>query len=119
MPTEKDLEHQIKVLEQRLQLCENDPSKRGYFALVKIANQQINVLNSFDLPVELPKTAKDDKTYDRTKALWEGLRGIITDIGSLKTELKIGVEDEIKNNNQRTTPESIANEIGENKQQDV
>ena len=94
MPTENDFEKQVKVLEQRLRLYETDATFRGYYALNKIANEQIDILNSFKLSDEIGNNPQDDKKYDRVKSIWEGVKGIIRDLNSLKAELKItGNED--------------------------
>lgn len=93
MPDEKELEKKIKVLEQKLALYENDPVKRGYFSLVNIVNQQIDILNQFNLKSEIGSNPKEDKQYDRVKAIWEGLKEMIIDLRNLRIELKISEED--------------------------
>lgn len=94
---EKQLEQEkkkVSELEHRLSLYENDSVFKGYYALNKIVNQQIKRLNAFDLDTEISQNPKDDKVYDRTKAIWEGLKGMISDLNALKSELKIsGNED--------------------------
>lgn len=121
MPDEVvELNKKIAVLEQKLQLYEKEPSKRGYFALVRIVNQQIDILNSFNLKNEIGNNPKEDKQYDRVKAIWEGLKSMLIDLKALKLELRITPEEEEgerKIANQRTTPESIADVLGDNKQQ--
>lgn len=100
MPDEKELEKaienlkkQVSVLEQKLALYEKDPVKRGYFSLVNIVNQQINILNQFNLKDEIGSNPKEDKQYDRVKAIWEGLKEMIIDLRNLRIELKISEED--------------------------
>lgn len=117
MPDEKELEKKIKVLEQQLSEKEKiikDPSKRGYFALCKILYQQIEYLESFNLKKEIEADPKQDKIFDRSKGIWEGLKTMIMDCRTLKQELKISAEEEEKENKRlyRTTPESIADAIG-------
>lgn len=117
MPDEKELEKKIKVLEQQLSEKEKiikDPSKRGYYALCKILYQQIEYLENFDLKKEIGANPKEDKVYDRVKGIWEGLKTMIIDSRTLKQELKISAEEEEKEMKRiyRTTPESIADAIG-------
>lgn len=92
--TEKEYQKQIDVLEQKLALYEKDAGKRGYFALNKIINQQIDHLNSFDLKKEIGTNAKEDATFNRTRDIWEALPKMLSSLNSLKGELKIGKEDE-------------------------
>lgn len=113
-----DLEKQIKVLEQKLAEKEKiikDPSRRGYYALNKILYQQIAYLESFDLKKEIESDPKQDKIYERCKGLWEGLKTMILDCRTLKLELKIPFDEEDREIKRiyGTTPESIADAVGE------
>jgi hypothetical protein len=117
MSDEKELEKKIKVLEQKLSDKEKiikDPSKRGYYALNKILYQQIEYLENFKLKESLEANPKDEKIFERTKGIWEGLKTMIMDCRTLKAELKIPFEEEDKEIKKiyRTTPESIADAIG-------
>lgn len=117
MSDEKELEKKIKVLEQQLSEKEKiikDPSKRGYYALNKILYQQIEYLENFKLKESLEANPKDEKIFERSKGLWEGLKTMIMDCRSLKQELKISADEEEKEMKRfnRTTPESIADAIG-------
>jgi hypothetical protein len=117
MPDEKELEKRIKVLEQQLTEKEKiikDPSKRGYYALNKILYQQIEYLENFKLKESLEANPKDEKIFERTKGIWEGLKTMIMDCRTLKGELKIPFDEEEKEIKRiyRTTPESIADAIG-------
>lgn len=117
MPDEKELEKKIKVLEQQLSEKEKiikDPSKRGYYALNKTLYQQIEYLENFKLKESLEANPKDDKIFERTKGLWEGLKTMILDCRTLKQELKISSDEDEKEMKKiyGTTPESIANAMG-------
>jgi transcriptional regulator with XRE-family HTH domain len=117
MPDEKELEKKIKVLEQQLSEKEKiikDPSKRGYFALCKILYQQIEYLEQFDLKKQIAENPKEDKVYDRTKGIWEGLKTMIIDCRTLKQELGVSNEDEEKEVKKisRITPETMSDVLG-------
>jgi hypothetical protein len=89
----------VSVLEQTLALYQKDATFRGYYVQNKIANQQIDILENFDLEGEIKKNPKDDKYFDRAKGLWEGMPDMIAGLNKLKTELKItGNEDRDKKN---------------------
>lgn len=109
----KALQKKYDALEKKLTEAEKvikDPSKRGYYALCKIAYQQIEYLEGFNLKEQIGVDPKNDKVYDRVKGIWEGLKNMIMDCRSLKQELKITPEDDEKESKKisRTTPESIA-----------
>jgi hypothetical protein len=90
MPDEiKELQKKVDALEQQLRLYENDSIYRGYYVLNKVVNEQIDILKSMNLASEIGLNPKEDKKYDRIKAIWEGLKGMITDLNTLKVDLKI------------------------------
>lgn len=91
------LQKQVEALEKRLQLYENDSVYRGYYVLNQVVNQQIDILKTLDLASEIMQNPKEDKKYDRVKAIWEGLKEMISDLNALKIELKLtGDEDKDK-----------------------
>ena len=85
----KDLQQKVSVLEQRLALYEKDASVRGYYALNRIVNLQVDYVNSFDIKSNIGKDPKEDKTYDRAKGIWEGLEPMIMSLAKLKETLKL------------------------------
>jgi hypothetical protein len=84
----------VSVLEQRLSLYQKDATFGGYYALNNIVNQQVKILNEFELNKEISLNPKEDKKYDRVKSIWEDLSKMITALNSLKTELKISGNEE-------------------------
>jgi hypothetical protein len=117
MPDEKELEKKIKVLEQQLTEKEKiikDPSKRGYFALCKILYQQIEYLENFNLKDQIGGNPKDDKVYERTTKIWEGLKTMIIDCRVLKQELGVSNEEDEKElkKTYRITPETMSDVLG-------
>lgn len=85
----RKLQNRIIELEQQLSIFQKDAVPRGYYVLNSIVNQQVDILSDFRLKDEIIKNPKDDKAYDRTKAIWEGMKGMITDLNGLKSELKL------------------------------
>ncbi len=103
----------IDELRKKLEQYEKDPEKRAYFALVRIVNMQVDYLNDFNIKTNIGGKASEDATFARTQGIWENLPKMISSLNDLKTILKIkksDEQDEIKN--QRTSPESIANALG-------
>lgn len=107
MDEEKELLAKISVLEQKLALYEQDATVRGFYALNKIVNQQVDALNDFNILTEISQNPKEEKKYDRIKSIWEGLKVMITDLNALKLELKI-TGDENKDKRKLTFIESLA-----------
>jgi len=86
---EEKLKKQVDALEQKLAQYETDGAIAGFYALNRIVNQQIKVLNSTNLASAIDEDPKESKRYDRTKAIWEGMAKMIADLNSLKAEFKI------------------------------
>lgn len=120
--TVEDYKKKVSVLEQRLALYENDPEKSGYFAFKRILNQQVEYLKNFTIKDKISGKASEDATYARSKDMWESLPKMISEMNTLKKELNIDPREEEKEYRKfsnPTTPESIADELGDNKKQDV
>ena len=100
MPEEiDDLKRENTLLAHKLSLYEKDAVFRGYYALNKIVNQQVDILNDFNIKMEIGQNPKEDKQYDRVKAIWENLKTMIIDLNALKLELRITGSQEKDNKN--------------------
>lgn len=117
--TIQQLKDKIEEYEKILGIGDYDIEKSAFFSLCRIADMQTNRLNKFNLENEISQNAKEDKVYDRTKAIWEGLPKMIIDINNLRKELNIGKKEVNQQMNRNISPESIASTIGDYKQQDV
>jgi hypothetical protein len=109
-----NLKREKEILIQKLDVYENENlEKEGYYVLKSWIKQQIDIIKDCKLKDEIGKNPKDDKYYDRVKALGEDLQKMITGLNALRTELKITVkDDDMFGRRQRTSPESIADSIG-------
>ena len=111
-----NLRRQLEVAMGKLATYEDEDLEReGYFALKLWVRQQVDIVKDFKLEEEIKKNPKDDKFYDRVKALGEGLKSSITDLKILRTELRISHKDDLEDNSkrrERITPESISNVLG-------
>lgn len=114
MDEDEKLKKQVDVLEKKLALYEKDATYRGFYALNRIVNQQVDYLNGFNLKEQISKSPKDDKEFDRANSIWKELKGLINNLNDLKSELRINDEEEKERflKNKITTPESIANVLG-------
>lgn len=102
----------IEQLKKKLEQYEKDPEKRAYFALVRIVNMQVDYLNEFNIKSNIGGKASEDATFARTQTIWENLPKMISSLNDLKTILKIKKSDEDDVKNQRITPESMSNVLG-------
>lgn len=94
----KELEHYKKIFGT------NDIASRGYRAVVKMLEQQIEALNNFDLKSNIDQA---DKKYDRALKMFNEMPDMILALKDLKDKLGIEyVEKEIRVT--ATTPQSIA-----------
>ena len=112
-----NLKRQLEVAMQQLSILQEDElDKEGYYALKGYVKQQIDIVKKFKLDEEISKNPKDDKFYDRVKAIGEGLKSMITDLKGLKVELKISPDEEKEEYLKRKkviTAENMADNIGE------
>jgi hypothetical protein len=109
-----NLKQQLYVAMQKLSVYEDEGlEKDGYYAFKFWVRQQIDIVKNFKLKDEITKNPKEDKFYDRVKAIGEGLKDAITGLKALRTELRItqkdDADDESKSRKQMTTSETVAN----------
>lgn len=114
-----DYKKKCEEYESILGIGEFDIARNAFFALCRVVDSQTKRLNKFNLDTEIAKDAKEDKIYDRTKAIWEGMPKMIMDINNLRKELNITKPDvERKILKQMTTAETIANVLEDRRGQE-
>lgn len=93
--SEEALKRQVAELQERNSLFENDASKRGFYSLNRIVNQQIDFLNTFSIKSKISSDDKSDATmYKNAKDLWENLPKLIIALNQLRTDMKIDGDEE-------------------------
>lgn len=97
--------NELEELKQKLSLFENDASKRGFYTLNRIVNQQIDFLNKFQIST---KIASDDKAiqieYKNAKELWEGLPKLISSLNEIREKMGIDPKEEDEVNIPKIVP---------------
>lgn len=97
--TIESVKKELDAVKKELELYKKDAIYRGYYVQNKIVNQQIDILEDFNLKDEIKSNPKEDKYYDRAMKISEGMPDTIIGLNKLKTELKItGNEDKDKKN---------------------
>lgn len=111
MPTDAD---KIKELEAKIKLYELNGAARLFYALNKKLNEMADMLNKQSLTT-LDLTDSKDKTFERLKVIWNDASGLATAVQALGQIAGI-TNDEGKDTQTTkykiTTPESIANGLG-------
>jgi hypothetical protein len=104
----------VDFLQKENDAFKTEPVKRGYFALCRILNLQIDALNEFKLKESISGKKSEDATFERTQGIWSNMPSMITSLNELKATLRITSDDEKVNSKPqyRTSPESVANVLG-------
>lgn len=110
----------IDELKKRLDLYEQNGPAKLYYSLNRKANEMADLLNSKSLN-SLDLGDPKDKTFERMKIIWNDASSITTAITGLAMAIGITGDEEkdVKSRKNITTPESIANQLGDNKAHDV
>jgi hypothetical protein len=110
----------IQELKAKIDLYEQNGIAKLYYSLNRKANEMADLLNRIDLNT-LALDDPKDKTFERMKIVWNDASNITNAIASLGISAGITGDEEkdVKNKRFVTTPESIANQFGDNKSQDV
>ena len=92
--TVESLKIKCDEYEEILGVGGKDIAKRAFLSLCRIVNEQTKILDKFSFDVEIIKTAKDDKFYDRVSDIVVKMPKTIAEINNLRTELKITKKEE-------------------------
>jgi hypothetical protein len=110
----------ITFLEKRILSYEGNGPAKLYYSLNRKQWEMADLMNRenlTDMDIDDPKS----KTFDRLKIILKEGSEMGVAVNSLGIALGItgNEEEDVKKKRQRTTPESIAEEIGDNKKSDV
>lgn len=110
----------IEELKNRIDLYEQNGIAKLYYSLNRKANEMADLLNKTNLS-NLALDDPKDKTFERMKIVWNDASSITTAIAALGISAGITGDEEkdVKVRRNITTPESIANQLGDNQAQDV
>lgn len=110
----------IEELKKRIELYEQNGIAKLYYSLNRKANEMADLLNKTNLS-NLALDDPKDKTFERMKIVWNDASSITTAIAALGISAGITGDEEkdVKIKRNITTPESIANQLGDNQAQDV
>jgi len=110
----------LEEAEKIISYYEQDGSTRLYYALNRKQNEMADMLNKANLGT-LDLTDAKDKTFERLKVIWNDAASISGAVKALGDAAGItGDEDkDILRTRRVTTPESMAQEIGDYKTQNV
>ena len=92
--SETDYKLKCEEYEEILGVGGRDITKRAFLSLCRIVNQQTKRLDKFNLDTEIGQNPKDDKVYDRVMEIVVKMPKMISDINSLRSELKITKQEE-------------------------
>jgi len=108
----------VESLQKKLDGYEHNGAAKLYYSLNRKMNEMADILNSINLKnlnLEDPK----DKTFERLKVIWNDSSSLSNAVQILGNSIGITGDEEKDIRRKRTTPESIADQLGENKRQDV
>lgn len=117
--SEVDYKKKCEHYEKLLGIGEYDPVKSAFVVLIKMLNQQSEFLNDFNIKSHIADSDKESPKYKRAMDMIDGLPKMITAVNDLRGTLKLTKEDLQKIEGDKiifskiTTPESIADNVGE------
>lgn len=105
----------VDRLQQQLNAYEMDGVEKLFYSLNRKSYEMADLLNKTNLS-SLDLSNKDDKTFERLKVIWNDAASIATAVKSLEDTAGFTNEngtEEKRKFKRATTPESMADEIGE------
>lgn len=112
------MEDTIESLKAKLRVYEENGPAKLYYALSRKMWEMADLLNATNLKT-LDLGDPKDKTFDRLKVIWNDSSSISAAVQALGIAIGATKDEErdIQNTRRRTTPESIADVLGDNKGQ--
>lgn len=107
-----------EMYEKLLGVGQYDPVKNAFLVYVKMLNQQIEFLNDFNIKTHIGDSDKESPKYKRAMDMIDALPKMITSVSELRSTLKLTKDDLAIIHGEKnvfskiTTPESIANVLG-------
>jgi hypothetical protein len=111
-------EESVEFYKKRLEAYEQNGAAKLFYALNRKMNEMADILNNTKLSGLALDDGKD-KTFERLKILWNDAASLSNAVQILGNSIGITGDEEKDVRKRRTTPESIAEDLGENKRQDV
>lgn len=116
--TEIGYKEKCEMYEKLLGVGQYDPVKNAFLVYVKMLNQQIEFLNDFNIKSHIGDSDKESPKYKRAMDMIDALPKMITSVSELRSTLKLTKDDLAIIHGEKnvfskiTTPESIANVLG-------
>jgi hypothetical protein len=110
----------LEEAEKLISLYEQNGAAKLYYALQRKMNEMGDMLNKQSLST-LDLTDAKDKSFERIKVIWDSAEKVATAVKSLGDSAGITGDEEkdLRMSRKATTPESMAQEIGDYKTQNV
>lgn len=111
----KDQQNKIDLLQKQLNAYEMDGVEKLFYSLNRKSYEMADLLNKTNLST-IDLSNKDDKTFERLKVIWNDASSIATAVKALEDTAGFGSQNADSGKpkfRKATTPESMADEIGE------
>lgn len=115
---EIDYKKKCEAYEKLLGVGEYDPVKAAFLVYIKMLNQQTAFLDEFNIKTNVSESDKESPKYKRAMDMFDGLPKAILAVNDMRATLKLSKEDIAIIQGEKplfskiTTPESIANVLG-------
>jgi hypothetical protein len=88
----EQLNRRIAELEKENRWLRVDSTKRAFYALNRLINQQVDLINDFDLKANIGGKKSEDATFERVHVIWKELPKLTGELNDLRDQLKIDGE---------------------------
>jgi hypothetical protein len=106
------LKKELEYYKKKFSVAEYDVSVDGFLAYVKIVQQQVEHVKTFNISDHISGKKTENAMYERTEAIWKNLPDMISSMNRLKKELNIEYDPNVgKQKVGATTPQSLAKAV--------
>lgn len=86
------IQQEVERLRKEIRWLKLDGSKRAFYALNRIVNQQVDLLNDFDIKSTVVGKKSENAEFERTQSIWKEMPKLVSELNNLRAELKIDGE---------------------------
>jgi hypothetical protein len=88
-----DLKRRNEKLEKENRWLRVDSTKRAFYSLNRVLNQQVDLLNDFEISENIQGKKAENAAFERMQSIWKGLADMQADLSRMRTDMKIDGED--------------------------
>jgi chromosome condensin MukBEF ATPase and DNA-binding subunit MukB len=91
-----ELKRKNEKIEKENRWLRIDSSKRSFYALNRVINQQVDLLNDFEISDSIEGKKSENAKFERMQSLWKEMPKLVTELNDLRDRMKIDPDQDLQ-----------------------